>query len=230
MTKYNSNAIIEILAEKKLMDMPSKGRNQWEFLKRFHGKTVEEYIEAAKAETKGSSGDLYQSGPWWNKELAWNLDKGNITLKNNDDTPLKKQPVRKEKRISEKINKTVSGLYVVTLNNEHPISSRADDKRHADSAVKVNKEHCKFGKAKDLDARRNNYYKTFGQENVNYFPLAALEDISATEKAILGQLVDYKIKGPAGVKTEWLKGIEKQDVVDIALNVLNQLHIDYKRL
>ena len=54
------------------------------------------------------------------------------------------------------------GLYIVTLNNEQLISSRADDKRAANTAVKVNRQNCKLAKAKNLLARRENYYKTFG--------------------------------------------------------------------
>ena len=230
MSKFDPNATIKILAEKKLANKPSKGRNQWELLKQFHGKSVESFIEAAKAKTKQVSDEIYQSGKWWKRELRYNLDKGNIVLKRKQDIQSKGMSKKRVKRTNIKGNDCVSGLYVVTLNNEHLISSRADDKRHADKAVKVNKDHCKFGKAKNLAARRNNYYKTFGQDNVNFYPLAALENISRAEKAILKKLTDHKIKGPAGVKTEWLKGIDKDEIINIAFDTLSQLKVVYTRL
>ena len=70
-----------------------------------------------------------------------------------------------------------SGLYIVTLNNEYPISVNRQDPRIADKAIKVTNENCKFGKAKDLIARRKNYFKTFDEENVNFKPIALIEEI-----------------------------------------------------
>lgn len=81
MSKYNQQAIIEIIAEKNLLNMPSKGRNQWELLKQFNGKTVESFTEAAKAKTKQMPAEVYQSGSWWDRELEYNLEKNNIMLK-----------------------------------------------------------------------------------------------------------------------------------------------------
>jgi hypothetical protein len=41
----------------------------------------------------------------------------------------------------------LSGIYIVTLNNPHPISVNANDRRVADRAIKVTKDNCKVGKA-----------------------------------------------------------------------------------
>ena len=101
-----------------------------------------------------------------------------------------------------------SGLYIVTLNNEHTISVNAQDPRVAHKAIMVTKENCKFGKAKVLEGRRKNYYKTFGEENVNYFPIVRMVDIEAAEKAILGKLNDHRMRGRTGRRNEWLEGID----------------------
>jgi hypothetical protein len=50
----------------------------------------------------------------------------------------------------------------VALNNEEAISVNANDPRIAARCIRVNKRHCKLGKARDLSARRRNYEKVFG--------------------------------------------------------------------
>ena len=123
-----------------------------------------------------------------------------------------------------------SGLYIVTLNNEHPISVNAQDPRIAHKAIKVTKENCKFGKAKVLEGRRKNYYKTFGEENVNYFPIVRMLDIEAAEKAILSKLNEYRMRGRTGRRNEWLEGIDPNQVLEIAIRTLNELDAEYELL
>ena len=123
-----------------------------------------------------------------------------------------------------------SGLYIVTLNNDEPISVNAHDPRVADKAIKVTKENCKFGKAKDLDARRKNYYKTFGEENVNFKPIARLADIQTAEKVALAALDEYRVRGSTGRKNEWLEGIKPQSVLAIALFHIEQSGVEYELL
>ena len=123
-----------------------------------------------------------------------------------------------------------SGLYIVTLNNEEPISVNANDPRIADKTIKVTKANCKFGKAKDLDVRRKNYYKTFGEENVNFKPIARLADIQIAEKAVLAALDEYRVRGATGRKNEWLEGIKPQSVVAIALYHVEKSGVEYELL
>ena len=123
-----------------------------------------------------------------------------------------------------------SGLYIVTLNNEHPISVNAQDPRIAHKAIKVTKENCKFGKAKVLEGRRYNYYKTFGEENVNYLPIVRMLDIEAAEKAILSKLNDHRLRGRTGRRNEWLEGIDPSQVLEIAISTLNELDVEYELL
>jgi hypothetical protein len=64
-----------------------------------------------------------------------------------------------------------SGIYVVSLSNDEPISSQAGDPRNETSAISVNKDNVKVGKAKSFAAREKNYHKTFGAHNVKFHPI-----------------------------------------------------------
>ena len=123
-----------------------------------------------------------------------------------------------------------SGLYVVTLRNEQPISVNAHDPRIAERAIKVTKANCKFGKAKVLEGRRKNYDKTFGSEYVDFTPVAVLQDIAIAEKAILKKLDVYRIRGRTGRKNEWLHGIEYTDVITIIKETLLEIQVDHQIL
>lgn len=123
-----------------------------------------------------------------------------------------------------------SGLYIVTLNNYHPISVNANDPRIADKAIKVTRANCKFGKARELDVRRKNYEKTFGSEHVQFTPLAVLQDIAVAEKAIFGKLDPYRIRGRTGRKNEWLEGIAPTDVIIIVRETLAEIEMEYRLL
>jgi len=121
-----------------------------------------------------------------------------------------------------------SGIYIVTLNNSEPISVNAQDPRIAHKAIKVTKANCKFGKAKNLKGREKNYFKTFGEHNVNFIPVALVEDFAQAEKTVLARLDQYRIRGRTGRKNEWLEGIKSEDVLRIVLDALELLDIPHK--
>ncbi len=125
---------------------------------------------------------------------------------------------------------TAAGVYIVTLNNEEPISVNAHDPRRAETAIKVTRENCKFGKANDLRARKENYDKTFGAENVNFFAIATLKDIHEVEKAVLLRLGDYRIIGNKNRKNEWLTKITPMEVENIVFTVLAEGNFEYLRI
>jgi hypothetical protein len=81
MPDYNESDVIHIIQEKILQNIPSKGRNQWDFIKQFDGKKIGEFVESAKIKTANSDSELFQGGTWWYREISWNLERGNITLK-----------------------------------------------------------------------------------------------------------------------------------------------------
>lgn len=125
---------------------------------------------------------------------------------------------------------TQSGLYLVTLNNWEPISVNAQDLRVADKAIKVTRANCKFGKAKNLEGRKRNYFKTFGEHNVNFMPVVKLVEIDAVEKEILIRLKDYRIKGRTGLMNEWLQHIAPEQVIDIAVGAIRESGIEFQLL
>ena len=123
-----------------------------------------------------------------------------------------------------------SGLYLVTLNNEEPISVNANDPRVADKAIKVTKASCKFGKTKNLAVREKGYFKVFGEHNVNFKPLVQLEEIDIAEKAILKCLDNYRIRGRTGRKNEWLENINPETAEAIVFSTLKKAGIKYEKI
>jgi len=80
MSDYNLDDIICLIQEKKLQNIPSKGRNQWDFLKEFDGKPLGSFIESAKEKTASSPKGTFQESNWWEREIAWNIKRGNIRV------------------------------------------------------------------------------------------------------------------------------------------------------
>ena len=120
----------------------------------------------------------------------------------------------------------------MALNNQQPISTNAADPRIADRCGRVNREHCKFGRAQDFARHRGNYEDTFGAHNVNFFPLAALAeaDLAVAERCVLQQLTAYKIRGPSGYRLEWLTGIRPEQVISVAREALHANRIPHRWL
>src|SRR5678816_4344961 len=125
---------------------------------------------------------------------------------------------------------SAAGIYIVTLNNVVPISVNAQDPRVADRAIQVTHVNCKFGKARNLAARRMNYEKTFGAENVNFFAIAEVEDIATVERKVLSRLHDSRVIGATGRKNEWLIGIAPAEVELVVIAALNEGGFQYRRV
>ena len=121
-----------------------------------------------------------------------------------------------------------SGLYIVTLNNEEPISAQADDPRAAERAIKVNKDNIKVGKAADLSARKNQYYNTFDRDNVNFQTVVKIADIDLAESLASSKLNEYKLQNPStGRITEWMKWVEPEQLTKIIYEALDKNNIEY---
>ena len=117
---------------------------------------------------------------------------------------------------------------MVTLNNEQPISINAQDPRYADKVYKANNKNVKVGKAKTLSGRMGNYFKTFGEKNVNFFPLIITDEIDSAEKLVMKQLVKYRVKNPVSNRnTEWLIGITRDQAIEIVVNSIYHSGIPY---
>jgi hypothetical protein len=121
----------------------------------------------------------------------------------------------------------ISGLYIVTLNNDELISVNAHNPKISEKCIKVNSANCKFGKARNLATRKRNYEKTFGAVNINFLPIAALENTTEAETLILKLLSEWQIRGATGRKNEWLQGIAADEVQRIAISALSQAQIQF---
>jgi hypothetical protein len=107
----------------------------------------------------------------------------------------------------------VGTIYLVTLNSNTPISVKNDDPRHRGNAIKVNSQNCKVGQTTNSGFRRAAYYKTFGEENVNFSVIAVeVEKCKAIEASILKELDSYRMRGKTGRKNEWLENIGSREV------------------
>lgn len=116
----------------------------------------------------------------------------------------------------------LSGIYIVTLNSSHPVSVNVNDKRAAEQSIKVTKENCKIGKAVDLEKHKKNYFKTFGESNVNFEILATTLSINSIETSLLIALDEYRMIGPSGSKNEWLENISVNDAKVIVSTVFEE--------
>jgi hypothetical protein len=226
-TYYGPNHFIEIIGEKRLQNA-SKGRNQWIFLQKFDGKRVIDFFEAAKVAARRAAPATYQEGNWWEREIDYCRSKGVVRIA--EKTPVPKPaatapaqesashdgqlPPAERDFIAQPPILSQPGLYLVTLNNEEPISANAHDPRLAATSIHVNRDNCKFGKAQNLDARKQNYRTTFGEQNVNFFCIAALleQDLDRAEQLVSNRLNDYRAKGPSERITEWMQGVDAMEV------------------
>ena len=100
--------------------------------------------------------------------------------------------------------------------------------RIAHKAIKVTSANCKFGKAKNLKAREKYYFKTFGEHNVNFMPVALVEDFAQAEKAVLARLDQYRIRGRTGRNNEWLENISAADVLVVVHDTLEEFEIPHE--
>jgi hypothetical protein len=71
------------------------------------------------------------------------------------------------------------------------------------------------------------YFKDFDEKNVDFEPLAKLDDIVTAERAILRALKQYRKLSPKGGKLEWLEGISYEDAKRIVFETLNNQQIQY---
>ena len=79
-------------------------------------------------------------------------------------------------------------------------------------------------------ARSKNYFKTFDEENVNFKPIAHIEEIQAIEKEILSKLDNFRMRGRTGRKNEWLENIKPSEVEAIAKHCIVNSGLKYDLL
>ena len=92
----------------------------------------------------------------------------------------------------------------------------------------------RIGKYVEADLRvqesRLSYEKVFGAENVNFIPIAALEDIIQAERLVLGLLSEWRVRGVTGRKNEWLCGVSAEKVRRIAISALVESGLPFQSI
>ena len=122
-----------------------------------------------------------------------------------------------------------SGLYLVTLASDELISTQAHDVRKTATALKVNSENIKLGRARLLAGLEEDYIKTFGKGNPTLHPIVKVElkYLEAASQLAKIALWSYRVRSPRGRRTEWVKGIGFKDVRQLILNELHESNIPF---
>ena len=122
-----------------------------------------------------------------------------------------------------------SGIYVAFIHSEKymPVTR---DKRYVDSCARVNNTNVKIGKAKNFQKRYRDYCRDFDEDNVEFIPLAGLDDIDTAEKMILKQLYAFRLRSPKGSLMDWLENIDVKTVIKIIYETLDSEELEYSVL
>jgi hypothetical protein len=114
-----------------------------------------------------------------------------------------------------------SGIYIAILHTDQymPVTR---DPRYVATCARVNNQNVKVGKARSFKVRESNYWKDFDRHNVEFIPIARLDDIKRAETAILQRLDAYRLLSPKNSKMDWLVGIHPGQVVETAYAVLDR--------
>lgn len=126
----------------------------------------------------------------------------------------------KLKPSSDEIISLEEGIYIVSLKNKEFISVNNHDIRRKDKSIKVNYLNCKIGESKKLQKRKEDYFLTFGETNVEFEIIAFVNNAKTLEKSILNELKSFQIISKFGKRNEWLKGITPKEVKEIATDHL----------
>jgi len=120
-----------------------------------------------------------------------------------------------------------SGIYIAFLLTENymPVTR---DRRYVDTCAKVNNQNVKIGKTVNLKRRKQDYWKDFDAHNVEFIPIALLDDIDRAEDAIKKRLDEYRLVSPKGGKMDWLTGIDAMSVVQASYDVLESGGFKYQ--
>lgn len=140
--------------------------------------------------------------------------------------------IQEEPASLEDISRIIGGIYIVTLNNEELISTQAHDRRFDDKDVlMVNRDNRKFGKAIDFNGReRQGYCRTFGDNNVNFLPIVAVEDIDHAENVVKSKLTHWCLRSPSNRQTEWTAGIGTTEMIELIKSAMIEHNLRHRIL
>lgn len=240
--KYvHKNNIIRIIGEKYIR-CGSKGSRQWQLLKQFDGKTIEEFERAAKQATELKPSGAYQQGNWWIRELDYcrkhqvinihgeSVDKLSISpALIEDGRHVEIQPRQNDNSImpqlsltstinrfrlkDKRINMNGTGIYIAYPTS--PILKQI----YRGYIAEVNNTHTKVGITKDsFYARKNSYIDTFDGE-IEFVPIAEVkqEILKEVEQEMLGKLSQYFRK--IGRTREWFNTDDREMILKVISEV-----------
>jgi hypothetical protein len=247
MKHFPLNGVIRILGEKDVRP-GSKGSRQWQVLKQFNGKTVEDFHQAAQLSTRLKPQGTYQTSNWWVRELdyCWNHgvikvevasvavadlstpgDPGNLSSESDQISPENNPMSLPDGDVRIGSSTTSKGIWPTAhpdlratgIYMAYPTTSVLKP-IYRGYATKVNNEHTKVGMAQDsFHARKRGYLNTFDGE-VEFIPIAevTLDVLAAVEQRILDQLSQHFVK--VGRAREWFATSDHEKVVKIVKEVL----------
>ena len=150
----------------------------------------------------------------------WLIPKSNISSINIHE----KQSSQTSKQINSGHD---SGIYIAILLTEQymPVTR---DPRYVNTCAQVNNQNVKIGKTKSLLRRQQDYWKDFDAHNIEFIPIALMDDIDRAEDAIKKRLDRYRLLSPKGVKMDWLTGIDAISVIQASYDVLDSGTFEYQ--
>jgi len=111
------------------------------------------------------------------------------------------------------------GIYVARILSDTPIPVTRDP-QYIETCARVDKLNIRVGKASNLSDRQRDYWKDFGEENVEFIPVAILQDIQPAESAILRHFEGHRKCSPQGAPMNWLENIDTEPAIKEICKVL----------
>jgi hypothetical protein len=235
MKHFHHSHIISIVGEKNVR-AGSKGSRQWQLLKQFNEKSVEDFEKAAKKATNLNPSETFQQGKWWVRELDYCWDHKVISI-NSVNAPTGSkiiEPLENKENEGAKNDKTLptnatNNMDVLKLNENQKINMNGVGVYMAyptTSVLKpiyqgykaqVNDMHTKVGITEDsFSSRKNSYLKTFGGE-VKFIPVAEIKmaELKNVEKIIVADLSTKFQK--VGRTREWFETNDRNMILEMVL-------------
>ena len=235
MKHFHHSHIISIVGEKNVR-MGSKGSRQWQLLKQFNEKSVEDFEKAAKKATNLNPSETYQQGKWWVRELDYCWDHKVISI-NSVNAPIRSRTIKSfengenessgiDKTLPSNTTNNIDGLKLkenqkIDMNETgvymaYPTTSVLKPVYRGYKA-QVNDMHTKVGITEDsFSSRKNSYLKTFGGE-VKFIPVAEIKiaELKNVEKIIVADLSTKFQK--VGRTREWFETNDRNMVLEMVL-------------
>lgn len=119
-----------------------------------------------------------------------------------------------------------TGIYVVRIHATEPMPVTLYHK-HVDICARIDNTNVKVGKSNNMTARRRDYCKVFGEDRVEFIPIALVNPTQPAETAILRHLKVNRKRSPKGGMLDWLEDIQLETAIAEAYVALDNAGISY---